>query len=263
MENDKKIKVTKNGPYLVTGKIPLEKEMSITGPDRIPVKWEKGEKYPGQENYALCRCGRTKKSPYCDGSHVGINFDGTETARRKNYSELSEKTVGPGLDLTNAECFCAIAMFCHRDGDTWTLTEKSADPKAKETAIQEARDCPSGRLVAWDKKTGKPIEPAFGQSISVVEDSCNRVSGPLWVKGGIPVESADGFQYEVRNRVTLCRCGASKNKPFCNGNHVKIKFNDKPGSTFSPEDQLPYLKQPHDQERGQSHQRKLKRGDRR
>ncbi|MGH9998927.1 MAG: CDGSH iron-sulfur domain-containing protein [Nitrosopumilaceae archaeon] len=36
----------------------------------------------------------------------------------------------------------------------------------------------------------------------------------------------DGTQYEKRNRVTLCRCGASSNKPFCNGSHASIKFND-------------------------------------
>ena len=36
----------------------------------------------------------------------------------------------------------------------------------------------------------------------------------------------DGFAYEVRNRVTLCRCGASKNKPFCDGSHAAIKFRD-------------------------------------
>jgi CDGSH-type Zn-finger protein len=37
----------------------------------------------------------------------------------------------------------------------------------------------------------------------------------------------DGFEYEIRNRVTLCRCGASQNKPFCDGTHVSISFSDK------------------------------------
>ena len=36
----------------------------------------------------------------------------------------------------------------------------------------------------------------------------------------------DGYRYEVRNRVTLCRCGASKIKPFCDGSHAAIKFKD-------------------------------------
>jgi CDGSH-type Zn-finger protein len=46
------------------------------------------------------------------------------------------------------------------------------------------------------------------------------------VKGGVPVESADASVFENRNRVTLCRCGGSKNKPFCDGTHLKDRFND-------------------------------------
>ena len=44
--------------------------------------------------------------------------------------------------------------------------------------------------------------------------------GPLWVRGGIPVMSADGKPYAIRNRVTLCRCGKSGNKPFCDGSRI-------------------------------------------
>ena len=54
------------------------------------------------------------------------------------------------------------------------------------------------------------------------------MSGPLWVRGGVPVVSADGTPYEIRNRVTLCRCGASQNKPFCDGSHASIGFTDEP-----------------------------------
>jgi CDGSH-type Zn-finger protein len=42
----------------------------------------------------------------------------------------------------------------------------------------------------------------------------------------VQVIGADGFAYEVRNRVTLCRCGASRNKPFCDGSHASIGFSD-------------------------------------
>jgi CDGSH-type Zn-finger protein len=45
------------------------------------------------------------------------------------------------------------------------------------------------------------------------------VSGPIWVRGGISVYSGQGMLYEVRNRVTLCRCGKSTNKPFCDSSH--------------------------------------------
>jgi CDGSH-type Zn-finger protein len=65
-------------------------------------------------------------------------------------------------------------------------------------------------------------------SIGLIEDPEQQCSGPLWLQGGIPIVAADGFEYEVRNRVTLCRCGASKNKPFCDGTHATIKFRDSP-----------------------------------
>ena len=58
------------------------------------------------------------------------------------------------------------------------------------------------------------------------QDPAEGVSGGLWVRGGITVESADGFRYETRNRVTLCRCGASRNKPFCDGSHAEVRFTD-------------------------------------
>jgi hypothetical protein len=80
--------------------------------------------------------------------------------------------------------------------------------------------------VVREKGTGKPIEPHFEKSITVLEDPGRECSGPLWVKGGIPIQSADGSEYEVRNRVTLCRCGKSSNKPFCDGTHISIHFKD-------------------------------------
>ena len=78
----------------------------------------------------------------------------------------------------------------------------------------------SGRLLVWDKD-GNPIEPELEPSIELVEDPSKGVSGPLWVRGGIPIESADGTTYEIRNRITLCRCGKSENKPFCDGIHLR------------------------------------------
>lgn len=62
--------------------------------------------------------------------------------------------------------------------------------------------------------------------ISTEGDPAAGVSGPLWVRGGIPIMSADGVQYETRNRAILCRCGAWQNKPFCDGSHAAIGFDD-------------------------------------
>lgn len=225
-KNKPKIKIVKNGPYRVSGNVPMAKQIIDTDKDGYSVGWKKGESYPEKEEYSLCRCGRSCKKPYCDDTHKKIIFDGTEIARKKKYIDRAEKTEGPELILTDVEDLCASARFCDRAGGTWKLTEESNVPQAKEIAIQEACDCPSGRLIAWDKRTGKAIEPKFEPSIGLVEDPQNNVSGPVWLRGGIPIESADGEQYEARNRVTLCRCGRSENKPFCDGTHISAKFSD-------------------------------------
>jgi CDGSH-type Zn-finger protein len=203
----------------VSGGVPLSEQLICVDSDGQCCGWKEGKQYPAQENYALCRCGRTKNPPFCDGNHVKVKFDGTEQATRTPYLEQAGKMEGPGLVLTDAENFCAVARFCLRAGGIWRLTEESAKPDARQKAIEEACDCPSGRLVAWDKK-GKAIEPVFEPSIGLVEDTQAGKVGPLWVRGGIPIESADGTLYEVRNRVTLCRCGKSSNKPFCAGSHL-------------------------------------------
>ena len=100
------------------------------------------------------------------------------------------------------------------------------DGRKRQSADQFVIAGPAGRLVAWNNATGQPLEPELPISIGLVEDPPEKCSGPIWLRGGIPVVSADGFAYEVRNRMTLCRCGASRNKPFCDGTHAHIKFKD-------------------------------------
>jgi CDGSH-type Zn-finger protein len=216
----RKIKITKDGPYLVSGGIPLSEQIICINSNGDYHGWREGKKYPLQENYALCRCGHSKNKPFCDDTHKKIHFDGTETASREPYLKRASEIDGPGLRLTDVQDLCASARFCDRAGGVWKLTRQSADPEAKQTAIEEACDCPAGRLVAWEKD-GKAIEPKFEPSIGLVEDPQAGVMGPIWVRGGIPIESADGTIYEIRNRVTLCSCGKSAHKPFCDGSHLR------------------------------------------
>jgi CDGSH-type Zn-finger protein len=65
-----RIKVTKDGPYIVSGGVRLARERVIIGSDGEPAKWEKGPVYPDRDTYALCRCGRSKNKPFCDGRHL-------------------------------------------------------------------------------------------------------------------------------------------------------------------------------------------------
>jgi hypothetical protein len=130
------------------------------------------------------------------------------------------------LILKDTVALCSLARFCDRGGQIWNLIEKS-DNISNNIATEEAKNCPSGRLVLVEKKTGKIIEPDFNQSVSITRDAQYDVGGPLWVKGGIEIESADGKSYEIRNRVCLCRCGGSENKPFCDSTHIDIEFDKK------------------------------------
>jgi CDGSH-type Zn-finger protein len=215
-----KIKVTKNGPYIVSGGVPLAEQKICTDSDGNYRGWLEGKKFPAQESYALCRCGHSKNPPFCDGTHTAINFDGTETASNKSYLDQARTITGKGLDLTDYQELCAGAGFCDRAGGIWKLMAKSGNPETCQTIIEEAGDCPSGRLVVWDKE-GKALEPKFKPSIGLIYEPQKSLMGPLWIRGGIQVESAEGTKYEIRNRMTLCRCGKSLNKPFCDGMHLK------------------------------------------
>jgi CDGSH-type Zn-finger protein len=217
-----KIHISKNGPYIVTGGVPLSDMTPVLNKDGDAQGWSETKKYPMQETYSLCRCGQSKNKPFCDGTHDKIGFDGTETAPLGLDIDKFEVTEGPSLKLTDVEFLCSSARFCHRDEGTWDLTERSGDPNARKIAMEEACDCPSGRLLLFDKTNKKPVEPNLVKSIGVTVDPQSGVRGPLWVRGGILIESSDGELYEIRNRVTLCRCGNSAVKPLCDSGHLYL-----------------------------------------
>jgi CDGSH-type Zn-finger protein len=220
LSNDKfKITIKKDGPYEVSGGVPLEQDIPIINVEGIPYEWRTGKKYPAQDNYSLCRCGQSKTPPFCDGTHSRVKFIGTETAGNIPFLKQANLIQGESIDLKDAEDFCTHEGFCDRDSGIWNLVDNSANPEARDIAVEEASDCPSGRLVITDKD-GNEIEPKFKPVIGlVVEDAEQGLLGSLWVRGGIPIEGSQGTKYEVRNRVTLCRCGKSANKPFCDGTH--------------------------------------------
>ena len=221
-----KVVIIRNGPYRVSGAPPLSKQIIGVNKEGESERWEQGDTVPTPEAYSLCRCGHSKNKPFCDGTHKQIQFDGTETASREPFAAQAKVYDGPAMQLADAESLCAFARYCDPHGQVWSQVEHTGDHATRERFIRQAGNCPSGRLVAIDKHTGKAVEPDLPVSIGLIEDPAQECSGPIWLRGGIPVVSAEGFEYEVRNRVTLCRCGASRNKPFCDGTHASIKFRD-------------------------------------
>jgi len=221
------VKVTLNGPYEVTGKVPLRMETIGANSQKESVQWIPGKTFePKEQPFYLCRCGHSKNKPFCDNTHLKINFEGTETAGHTTYVEEAELLEGPNMLLTDVQHLCAFARFCDPNGQVWKMVNDTDDPAVKAQFIKQVGECPSGRLVAWDRATQTPIEPELKPAIGIVEDPAKDISGPLWLQGGIQVLDTDGVPYQVRNRVTLCRCGASANKPFCDGSHASMGFKD-------------------------------------
>ncbi len=214
------ITITKDGPYLVSGEIPVAEQHIVTNSEGDSLEWREGKQFKHDAQFALCRCGESKNKPFCDGSHLTAQFDGTETASREPFVQQAEEFVGPTMVLRDANALCAFARFCDVHGRIWNLIKQTDTAEGRKWVEREAAHCPAGRLVAIDRKSGHELEPKLPPSIGLVHDTEKNVSGPLWVRGGIQVLAADGHKYEVRNRVTLCRCGKSANKPFCDGAHA-------------------------------------------
>jgi len=220
-----KIVVSKNGPYEIDKNIPLEREEIQQDKEGCSCCWKKTGKVKTEGEYKLCRCGQSKNKPFCDNSHIRTNFQAEDSDTSEKYSDGAEDFRGKNLTMCDKRSLCASARFCDRAGSAWNLAEKS-DAKSEKTLKEEVHDCPSGRLVLKDSKTGKVVEQKYEKSVSLTEDKPAGVCGPIWVKGEIDIESQDGKKYEKRNRVTLCRCGKSRNKPFCDGTHIDIKFKE-------------------------------------
>ena len=216
-----RIKISEKGSYAVLGGVPLIRRTPAKSAYGEPLDWDpvggEEEIIPAEDPYYLCRCGQSADKPFCDSSHRRANIDQTLTADRRPIAERRREIEGSGVVMTDDTSLCADAGFCGtRYTKVWKMIKLTGDPEIRARLLRMVQNCPSGRLEAF--VDGEPVEAEYIPSIAVVPD------GPLWVRGGIPIETADGFVYERRNRVTLCRCGQSKNKPFCDGTHDQIDF---------------------------------------
>ncbi|WP_295937390.1 CDGSH iron-sulfur domain-containing protein [uncultured Alistipes sp.] len=223
------ITVMENGPYLVFGQPPLATQFIMPNNNGESWYFQEGKSFSMEaEPTALCRCGASRRKPYCDGEHLKADWDPRLTADQDAMLDDVEVFEGETIEMTDNRKYCVLARFCHPGGDAWTLTEneKEYDSTTRALAIREASMCPSGRLMTWDKKTRTPHEFHFEPSLGLIQDPAAGASAGLWVKGGIITKRENGDTYEVRNRVVLCRCGQSQNKPYCDGMHMQVKWKD-------------------------------------
>ena len=197
-----------NGPYKLAAPMP---RLRRTGGDPLEAR-------PGT---ALCRCGGSKSKPFCDGTHGTIGFSDRRLAdgsldRRESYA-------GKRITVHDNRGICSHAGFCtdslksvFRMG-----SEPWIDPEG--AAVQEIvatiRKCPSGAL-SYSIDGVEHRDQEREAAVTVTDH------GPYAVTGGVELLGVPFGQEASREHYTLCRCGASKNKPFCDGSHWQVEFRD-------------------------------------
>jgi CDGSH-type Zn-finger protein len=218
-----RIVVEKNGPYIVHGHVPLLRKTQIVSEYGEPLTWRKDETLETGDTYRLCRCGHSRTKPFCDDTHLEINFDGTETAATNTTAERRVMHKGSvNIVVRRDYSLCAESGFCgNRLTNIQKMTPHSNDTQVRAQIIAMVERCPSGSYTYALAAGEADIEPDLPQQVAVTTEmtSDGPIAGPLWVTGSIPIERSDGQPFEVRNRVTICRCGRSSNKPLCDGSH--------------------------------------------
>lgn len=203
------IKLIPNGPIMLKA---VDEDFPIlqtsTGDD---IKLEKPT--------ALCRCGVTKKKPFCDGTHNGIDYSDENTCQNdklQNY-EAPEITVHFNRSICSgaAECVRNLPAVFKNASEDWI---HPAEASAAEV-IETVGKCPSGALTyTIDGKTTLNEEPLV--SIRIVPN------GPYEIKGPVEFDAPKWSQNASRTSFALCRCGKSKNAPFCDYEHGEQSWKD-------------------------------------
>ncbi|HEX5921845.1 MAG TPA: CDGSH iron-sulfur domain-containing protein [Nitrososphaeraceae archaeon] len=194
----------------------------------------KGEPLSTTVGIALCRCGASKNKPFCDGTHSVIGFSSANKTLEEN--DDIEKIVikdkrrdYPGKEITvhdnrricshAAECVNNLSSVFKLGSRPWI----NPDGSKMNDIIEVVRRCPSGALsYSIDGVEYRDPEEQRNPTVTVLKN------GPYHITGGIELigENIQFGEGASKEHYTLCRCGASENKPFCDGAHKSSKFND-------------------------------------
>jgi len=181
----------------------------------------KGVTITTQPEMYLCRCGGSSNKPFCDGTHMKVSFQSGKSPDR--VADRQDDYVGKDITIHDNRGVCAHSGYCTDNSPAvFQMGHKPwIDPDADDVEKTAAtiRMCPSGAL-SYTKDgihyKGQEREPG----ITVSKD------GPHHVVGGIQLNDPTGSEPESKEHYTLCRCGGSKNQPFCSGAHRNINFKD-------------------------------------
>ncbi len=227
-KNRRRIVVSRDGPYVIHGGIPLVLKTQIVSEHGEPLTWKKDVTFETAETYELCRCGGSSFKPFCDATHALIDFDGTETADTRSTAERQRVyRGGTGLCVKRDLSLCMESGFCgNRLTNVKEMVPRTGDTEVRSQVMAMIERCPSGSYTYSVEEDGDDVEPDLPQQIAATTEVTSEgpINGALWVTGGVTIERSDGEPLETRNRVTLCCCGHSKTKPLCDGTHRELGF---------------------------------------
>lgn len=170
---------------------------------------------------ALCRCGGSSNKPFCDGTHGKTGFSDENSADAS--LDTRDTYVGKQITIHDNRSICAHAGFCtERLESVFKMGQEpwiDPDGASAQAIVETIEQCPSGALSYTIDETehrDQDREPM----VTVTKD------GPYAVSGGIELLGQQFGAGASTEHYTLCRCGASNNKPFCDGSHWHIGFED-------------------------------------
>jgi uncharacterized Fe-S cluster protein YjdI len=137
---------------------------------------------------------------------------------KKQYTN-GEVTVvwQPAKCIHSTICFRGLPHVFDPRKRPW-ITPEGGDT---ETIVVQVQKCPSGALTYFmNQADNQESETHLDTVIEVLHN------GPLLVYGNLVVKDKDGNESLKSKTTAFCRCGASSNKPYCDGSHVKANFQD-------------------------------------
>lgn len=204
------IEPTKNGPLKV---------MNLTEKSLENILFYESKPLNLGKTTFLCRCGRSGNQPFCDGTHIKYNF----TSQNDLEEEIIQVYNSKKVTVTFNRSICAGSENCVKKFPNIYTSESEKnwihpDMGDLEEIIKSVKECPSGALsYTLNSEDTCKLENCQKEKIDIIK------KGPIRVRGPIDIKIEKWSSFANRTKFTLCRCGNSQNKPFCDYSHAKLK----------------------------------------